>query len=469
MTSQSNLISGSDGALNEALIGALRGGYEMDPADRARFNAITNAEINTLALNREVVRGEDGHFSHKIKTVGITNQKASGRCWLFAGLNVMRPEVVRGLDLEGFEFSTAYLQFWDKMEKSNVYFEQVIELRDADRLDREWQLIHQEIVGDGGWWNYVTALVAKYGAVPSTVMPETYSSQNTKSMNAVLGRLLRSRAVEIIRAHEEGADVEGLREIKERALADVYRFLALNLGEPPVEFEWRYETKKGKEGDAAGGEEGGVEQERLSELRRHTPQSFYDEHVGIELSDFVCLYHDAAQPTYRHFQFERARNVMGRPGMNFVNVEIGEMKGIAVKSVLADQPMWFAVDMGIDQSIEHGLMGPGLFDYDTLFGIEMPLSKAERARFHAGASNHAMVLMGVDLRDGVPCKWLVENSWGDEKGNKGKWTLQDRWFDEHVYTIIVHRDHVPAAVLAVFEEEAEVLPAWYPGAAGVIG
>ena len=138
------------GALTPDLISSLRDGYQMDDGDLARHNAITNTEINKLALNRSVISGEDGHFSHKIKGKGITNQKSSGRCWMFAGFNVMRPKVIHEQGLDQFEFSTSYLQFWDKMEKSNLYLEDVIELRNADRLDREWLLINEWMVGDGG-------------------------------------------------------------------------------------------------------------------------------------------------------------------------------------------------------------------------------------------------------------------------------------------------------------------------------
>ena len=203
-----------DGALSNTFIEALRDGYDMDTGDRARYNAITNTAINTLALNREVVRGEDGYFSHRIKSRGITDQQSSGRCWMFAGFNVIRPQVIHGFNLDGFEFSAAYLLFWDKMEKSNLYLEEVIELRDRDRLDREWQIVNEWMVGDGGWWNYVTALVEKYGVVPSSVMPETHSSTNTRTMNRVLMRLLRSRAVGLLEASEAGADVKDLRELK---------------------------------------------------------------------------------------------------------------------------------------------------------------------------------------------------------------------------------------------------------------
>lgn len=454
------------GALSPDLLSNLRQSYKMTADDRVRHNAVTNNAINKLALNRQIISGEDGQFSHKIKTKGITNQKSSGRCWMFAGFNVMRPKVIHEQGLESFEFSTAYLQFWDKMEKSNLYLEDVIELRNADRLDREWLLVNEWMVGDGGWWNYVVGLIGKYGVVPASVMPETHSSENTGTMNLVLARLLRAQASELLKASGKGASVDELRKIKEKGLADVYRFLVINLGEPPKEFEWRHRVKI----DTENKDEKKVlppVAEKLTEWKTFTPQTFYKEFVGIDLADFVCLYNDPSQKMRVHYRFDRARNMAGAKDMNFVNIEVEEMKATAVKSVLANEPMWFAVNMGFDQSTEHGVMQVDLYDYETLFGLQLDLTKAERGRFGAGASNHAMVLMGVDLKDGQPRKWLVENSWGDSKGKKGKWTLYDEWFTEHVYTIIVNKKHVSAETLAVFEQNPDVLPAWYPGAQGI--
>jgi len=454
-----------NGALTPDLLSSLRDGYEMNAEDLGRHNAVTNNPINKLALNRSVVAGEDGHFSHKVKTKGITNQKSSGRCWMFAGFNVMRPKVIHDHGLDSFEFSTSYLQFWDKMEKSNLYLENVIELRNTDRLDREWLLVNDWMVGDGGWWNFVTGLIGKYGVVPASVMPETHSSENTSTMNLVLSRLLRSRANAILASSRNGASVEDLRKLKEKGLKDVYRFLVINLGEPPNEFEWRHSLDSKKDKDKKQGSPQVVQE--LSAAKKYTPQTFYREFVGVDLAEFVCLYNDPSQKIGEHFCFHRARNMAEKQDMHFANIGIAEMKEIGVKSVIANEPMWFAVNMGYDQSSEHGLMQVDLFDYETLFGLDLTLTKAERSRFGAGASNHAMVLMGVDLKEGEPRKWLVENSWGDSKGKKGQWTLYDDWFSEHVYTIIVNRKHVPAETLAIFEKETKVLPAWYPGSQGI--
>lgn len=460
----------SAGALTPELLTNLRGSYEMNATDRARFNAITNNSIKELALNREIISGQDGHFSHKIKTKGVTNQKSSGRCWMFAGFNVMRPKVISEFKLESFEFSTSYLQFWDKMEKSNLYLENIIELRDADRLDREWLLINEWMVGDGGWWNYVTGLIEKYGVVPASVMPETHSSENTSAMNSVLDQLLRTQAARILKAHKNGASEADLRAQKEEDLQQVYRFLVINLGEPPTEFEWRYKIKaKEKDEDKDEDAENTVAPvaQDLSEPKTYSPKSFYQDFVGVDLKDFVCLYNDPSQELNAHYRFNRAKNMAGQDDMNFANIDIAQMKEVAVKSVLANEPMWFAVNMGVDQSTEHGIMEINLYDYESLFGIELGLTKAERSHFGAGASNHAMVLMGVNLKDGAPTKWLVENSWGDAKGKKGQWTLYDNWFTEHVYTIIVNRKHVSDKTLAIFEQEPKTLPTWYPGVKGI--
>ena len=457
------------GALTAGRLNALREGYRMSPADLACHNAVSNNPAKSLALNRGVARGDDGHFSHRVRSKGIANQKNSGRCWMFAGLNVLRPQIIRDHGMEEFELSIAYLQFWDKMEKANLYLESVIELRDADRLGRDWEIVNTTTMGDGGWWNFLVGLVEKYGIMPQSAMPETHASSHTESLNEVLGRLLRSRAVRILDLHAIGVGVDDLRAVKNEVIAEVYRLLVLHFGEPPTDFEWRYPLKKnqGKENQEEA-ESQTAENQRLTPPEFHTPLSFYHKYVSRPLAEFVCIYNDPNNELNRHYSFDRARNIVGNDCMHFVNIDAPEMKEIAKASILANEPLWFAVNMGFDQSVEHGLMKHRLFDYETLFSIDLTISKADRTRFHAGASNHAMALMGVDLDEaGKARKWLVENSWGEEKGTKGCWTLHDDWFDEHVYTIIAHRRHVPAEILSHFDEKATVLPAWYPGAMGI--
>ncbi len=468
--------SENPGELSPALLKELRDSYKPDNQTRLLHNAVTNNEIKDLALNRGILRGHNTHFSHKIEFKANTDQCSSGRCWIFAGLNTMRPQVIRERQLADFEFSSAYLQFWDKMEKANLYLEQMIALRDADYLSREWQLVNKWSLSDGGWWNYVVGLIDKYGVVPSDVMPETHSSSNTRTMNRILERKLRADAARLHKLHKQGGSVDDLRKLKQQAMKEVYRFLAINLGEPPTEFEWRYEIKKdatqtGKEPlsefvpttDA----DFSSTRTQLSPLVQYTPKSFYKKFVGVDLRDFVCIYHDPNNAAYKHYQFKDARNMVGIDDMHFVNAPIDVLKQAAMKSILANQPLWFAADVGKDQSTKHGIMANRLYEYDTLFGQNHKMTKAERVRYGLGGSNHAMVFMGVDIRNGKPVKWLVENSWGDDKGDQGKWTLYDDWFDEHVYTLIVDKRFLSKKVMKVFEEKAKVLPPWYPGAAGI--
>ena len=275
----------SSGAITPEFLADLRNNYVMSAGDRACHNAVTNQSVNSLALNRDALRGNDGHFSHRIKSNGITDQKKSGRCWMFAGLNVLRPQVMRDHRMEEFQFSTAYLQFWDKMEKSNLYLESIIELREADYLDRDWEIVNRFAVEEGGWWNFLAGLVEKYGVVPLSAMPETHASSNTGPLNHILGRLLRTHAVRIMKLHEGGAGIEALRAAKTAALKDTYRFLVINLGEPPKEFEWRYQLRKEphKTGEAATADMHSVEEENLTPPELHTPKSFYRKYVGSTL------------------------------------------------------------------------------------------------------------------------------------------------------------------------------------------
>ena len=348
------------------------------------YNAITSIDISQLTLNRDIVRKHNDLFSNKIKTSTVTNQCASGRCWLFAGLNVLRPDLVVKHKLGKFELSQSYLAFWDKMEKANCFLEDSIELADRDTLDRDVQTVLTRAGMDDGWWEYVSALIKKYGVVPQEIMPETHSSSNTAQMNGVLRSKLKVEAVRLRQLKREGKSLAELRAEKARVLAEVYRILVINLGEPPAKFSWRFEDKDSK----------------LSPAKTYTPQSFWKEWVGeISFDDYVQLANVPGQEYGKLYEISHSRNIQGTPDVQYLNVKIDVLKAAALKSVLDKQPVWFAADVGKDQDGPHGIMEVGMHDYASIFGDSGKLTKAQRWSYYDGGPNHAMVLMGVDLQE----------------------------------------------------------------------
>lgn len=446
VTLTASSLLGAEGALSAAIIEQFRSGCQMDAHTRAMYNAITNNDIQELALNREVLKHHNEIFSHKVESKGVTDQKKSGRCWLFAGLNAMRPAVIKKYNLESFEFSQSYLSFWDKLEKANTFLERIIEFRERDVLDREMELILRQPISDGGYWENVVDLIGKHGVVPKDIMPETNSSENTYQMNRVIGQKLRSDAVKLRKMAEGKEALEKLRAAKNKMLAETYRMLVMNYGEPPSEFEWRFEDANLV----------------VSESIKYTPKSFFEEFVGVDLNEYVNIFNDTTKDYGKHYQIRLSRNLYDGHDINYANVEIGILKGIAAKSVLDDSPVLFAADVGYDQSRELGIMEEGLYDYGSIYNIDMDMSKAERAMYRNSIRGHGMVLVGVDMREGKVVKWQVENSWGQESGSKGYWTLYDKWFDLHVYNIIVKKKYVPEEILKIYELPAIILPPWDP-------
>jgi len=358
----------------------------------------------------------------------------------------MRPAVIEKYKLSSFEFSQNYLAFWDKMEKANCFLEQVIEFRDRDPLDREMEILLRDPFPDGGWWKYVVELIEKYGVVPKEVMPETRSSENTGMMNGVVGTKLRADAVKLRDMNEQGKPDTELRAEKERMLAEVYRMLVMNLGEPPTEFPWRFEDR-----DSV-----------VSEIKMYTPLKFYEDFVGVDLNEYVSVFNDPTKDFGKYYRIRLSRNMYDREDVSYANVEIGVLSDAAMKSVLDDEPVWFACDVGKDQDGEHGIMAMGMYDFQSIYNTDLSMTKADRALYRQSAPNHAMVFVGVDVKDGKPVKWLVENSWGTDRGEDGYWTLYDTWFDNHVYNAIVKKKYVSKEVLDIFKQDPIILPPWDP-------
>ena len=467
--------------LSEATIERIRAEFQMDAGTRAMRNALTGTDIREIAENRQIVAGHNDKFSHKIKTKGISNQKSSGRCWMFAGFNTIKPILMDKLEIDSFEFSQIYLQFWDKMEKANAFLQTMIDFRDRDLMYREVVFLLKSPCPYGGYWENFVDLVAKHGVMPKEAMAETASSESTGMMNRILARILRKDAVELRDIYEATGSVKQMELGKERMLKEVYRVLVLNLGEPPTQFSWRHKIKdkKADEDEEAEDEDAPAEaedadekeedakdeyevQQKWSERRIFTPKSFYDEFVGVDLRQYVNLTNDPVRPRGGHYEIQLTRSLYGGQNANYVTVSIETLKEIVTKVLLDNRAVYFAADVSPDQDSKKGIMARDLYDYESIYGIGMDLSKTERILFRDSTINHGMAFIGVDLQEGRPVKWLVENSWGSDRGDGGLWTMYDDWFEDNVYNVIVHSDYVPREVMALFAQPATKLPVWDP-------
>lgn len=439
------VIMDAAGAISDETFAALRRGFAGNPAYRIAQNAVTQASVDEIAVNRGIVTNMDHTFSIVLDDWAVTNQKQSGRCWMFAGLNLLRVSAMRKMGLKEFEFSQNYTLFWDKLERANYFYEGIIETSDRDVDDRLVAFLLDGPLGDGGQWNMFVNLVTRHGLVPKAFMPETESSSNTRRMNTVLRSKLREGA-KAIRECTDG--IEAQRAIKQEYLEVIYRILSVHLGTPPERFVWQWKDRYG-------------EFHRTEEM---TPQAFAREFVEWPLEEYVCLVNDPrpTSPYGRTFTVQYLGNVVGGAIVKYLNVDIGLMKRLTRQALEAGEPVWFGCDVGKQMHRAMGLWDKALYDYGTLYDTEFTLDKASRLIYHESQMTHAMLFTGVDVVDGEPRRWRVENSWGDANGQKGFFVMNDNWYDEHMFEIAARKASLPAELQAALDQEPIVLPAWDP-------
>lgn len=436
-----------DGAITPELLKKIKYKVSIDQDHRARINAITNNNIRELALNRANVGKVDKYISDRVITKGITDQKSSGRCWLYTGLNVIRAEVIDKYEMESFELSQTYPFFWDQFEKANLFLEGIIRSAGKPLDDKrvEWLLKHP--IGDGGQWTGVQDIVSKYGLVPAGIVPNTKNSESTRMMSKLLRRKLRQQAMELREMHEQGADVEKLREAKLDMLAELYQVLVMSLGEPPAEFEWRYKKSDGT----------------LSEMKTYTPVSFFREFVDVEVDDYVMFMNDPSREYYKLYEIDYDRHVYEGGNWKYINLPADEIKPFAKESILNNEAMYFSCDVGKQLNRDEGTLDVNNYDYNDLFAVDFDMTKSERIKTFESGSTHGMSLVGVDLTvNGEIRKWLLENSWGSNSGHNGFLIMTDEWFDEYMFRLVVRKKYVPEEVLKILETEPVLLPPWDP-------
>ena len=424
---------------------SLRTDFVANRAYRITQNAVTKVGILDVALDRGVVTGTDHSVSHLIDDWKVTNQKKSGRCWLFAGLNLLRVGAMSAMNVKDFEFSQNHLMFWDKLERANYYLNAIVETRDREVDDRTVAHLLGSVADDGGQWNMFVALVGKHGLVPQSVMPETQSSSETARMNGILRKVLREGA-KTLRELDGGDDV--LDKARTEIVGVVHRILSVHLGTPPERFDWQWTDK-----DRNFHRDGML-----------TPREFAARYATLPIEEYACLVHDprATSPYGRTFTVDYLGNVVGGPAVTYLNVEMELLKRLAQEQLVGGEPVWFGCDVGQQMSLDLGLWDAALYDYGSIYDHEFAMGKADRLVYRESLMTHAMLFTGVDVIDGVPRRWRVENSWGDEKGVKGYWTMNDSWFDEYVFEIAVPRRLLPPELAERLDDDPIVLPAWDP-------
>lgn len=431
------------------LINDFENDFNSSKANKIAARAAQENGIFKASQNLQTKIDLDPTFSIEIDTGKVANQKQSGRCWMFAALNTMRHDLKNRFGVaKDFELSQSYTFFWDKLEKSNYFYENVIKTASLPTSDRKVAWLMTTPQQDGGQWDMITAIIRKYGVVPKSVMPESYNSSKSSELNSTLNLKLRKDAVDLRELVNSNASSEEIASFKEKKLAEIYRILVYTLGEPPVKFDFEY---------------------RDSDNNYHidqdlTPQTFFEKYVNWNLDDYVSIINAPTDDKpYNHmYTIEMLGNVLGEREVRHLNVDMNTFRQVAIKQLESGESVWFGCDVGQESDRKKGIMDTELYHKDELFDVDFSMSKAERLDYSESLMTHAMVLTGVDLVNGTPTKWKVENSWGDKVGTKGFFVMSNNWMEEYCYQVVVNKKFLPEELQKVLTEEPKVLAPWDP-------
>ncbi len=422
------------------------------------YQSSRERQLSTMALSRSdiqdvayVCAGEDKmrhKFSLELKTLPVTNQKHSGRCWLFAAANVLRERIAKDLKLENFELSQSYLAFWDKFERCNYFLNAMLELADRPTDDRTVSFLLQTGVHDGGQWDMFANVVRKYGVIPKDVYDETWQSENTRGMNRILNRGLKVAAAKLRKMVNDGVDEMLILKRKNELLGEIYGFLCCCYGEPPRQFDFEY-----------------VDKDRNYHIERGlTPVAFAEKYALPVLDQTVSVIHapTADKPYHETYTIRYLGNVEGGRPVKHLNLTMDEFKAAVIAQMKAGKVVWFGSDVGHYGNRDKGIWDDNCFNDELLSGMDLHMSKADMLDYGLAAMNHAMVLTGVNLdENGQPTRWKIENSWGDERGKKGYYICSDSWFDQYVFQAAIEREYL-GDLAACADKEPRMLDPWDP-------
>ena len=432
------------GGISPQMLSEIQKSVANGTADKALFNAMASNSIDNLARNHANSGAVDGYFSVETKKQNIQDQKSSGRCWMFSGMNVLRSDFALRTDSLTLEYSHVYLAFWDQLEKANLFLQGVIETAKKPIDDPKVRFFFKAPLNDGGTFCGIIDLADKYGLVPKEAMPETYSAENTSRMSRLISSKLREYGLQLRRMVGEGRKADAINAEKTKMLSTVYRMLALSLGEPVKTFSYAFKNKDGK---------------AVTPLKTYTPQSFFKETVGESLDGrYIMLMNDPRRPYYKTYEIEYDRHTYDGHNWKYLNLPMDEVAEVAVASLKAGHKMYSSYDVGKQLDRTRGYSDLDNYDYGTLFGVKFGMNKAERIDTYDSGSTHAMTLTAVDLdANGKPVKWKVENSWGATNGHNGCIVMTGRWFNEYMFRLVVDTRFVSEKIRTMAEQKPTML------------
>lgn len=429
------------GGISMEMLRQIENAQSSNPANKALANAIASNKIDDLAKNCKNLGQIDTYFNVETPKQSIHDQQSSGRCWMFSGLNVLRANFAKAHDDSlKVEYSQSYLFFYDQLEKANLMLQGVVDCARKPIDDTRVQFFFRHPISDGGTFCGVADLADKYGLVPMSVMPETFSSDNTSQMQKMISSKLREFGLELRQMVSEGKKANVINRRKTEMLGTIYHMLTLTIGEPVKEFTYVFRDKNGKP---------------IGEARKYTPKEFYEETVsGPITGTFIMLMNDPRRPYHKTYEVELDRHTYDGQNWKYLNLPMEEIAKIAIASLKDGRKMYSSYDVGKQLDRKRGYLDVDNYDYGSLFGTTFGMNKAERIMTFDSGSTHAMTLTAVDLdAEGKPLKWKVENSWGPTYGQNGCLIMTNRWFNEYMFRLVVNKKYVSKEILREFDQK----------------
>ena len=429
-----------DGGITKQMLQQIEKQNAPTASDRALRNALAANSIDALAKNQKNAGALDIYFNIETKKQSITNQKSSGRCWMFSGMNVLRANFAKRTDSLKVTFSQDYLFFYDQLEKANLMLQGVIDTGKKPIDDQRVQFFFHHPLNDGGTFCGVADLTEKYGLVPTEVQPETYSAESTSRMSRIISSKLREQGLELRKMVNEGKKAKDIQQRKTEMLSEIYHMLVITLGEPVKEFTYAFRDKNGK---------------TLTPVKTYTPQSFYQEVVGEKLNGtFIMVMNDPRREYYKTYEVEYDRHTYDGHNWKYLNLPMEDIEQLAIASLKDGRKLYSSYDVGKQLDRKRGFADTENYDYESLFGTTFGMNKAERISTFDSGSTHAMTLTAVDLdADGKPLKWKVENSWGSDSGHQGCIIMTARWFREYMFRLVVDKKYVSEKLLKDYDQK----------------